>query len=159
MLRYLLATLVTVGVPVCLSAQCPSTRSPQRQSFVPPAPYLAATHARDFWYCSNSLWTRVGDDFQVADGERRISAKLVYWRVGFDSQKETDPELAVVARRLDGPAPLVWAEHASAVRFPQSDGPASLAMMTGISFPTAGCWEIAANYKGQMLSYIVSVKP
>src|ERR1700722_16823657 len=108
MLRYLLTMLVAFGVPIYVSGQCPVTRNPQTQSFVPPAPYLP--RSGEFLYGSNSLWTYVADDVQAS--RRHLSLKLVYWRAGFDSLKESNPTLAVVARRLDSPAPLIWAEPA-----------------------------------------------
>jgi ribosomal protein L32E len=80
--------------------------------------------------------------------------KLVYWRKGFD-WREPQLELVVVARRLDSEAPLVAAGHASAV-FITGNTPA---VMTAINIPVVGCWEIAASYKGNTLSYVVSVEP
>ena len=71
--------------------------------------------------------------------------QLTYFRVGFDSDKEPEPELALVARRLDGAAPLVWADKTHGVKFSGSNAPSEMAMMTGIGIPTTGCWEISTN--------------
>jgi len=30
--------------------------------------------------------------------------------------------------------------------------------MTGLDLPSGGCWEITAEYKGQRLSYVVSLR-
>jgi hypothetical protein len=75
--------------------------------------------------------------------------------------KRASPALAVVARRLDAPAPLVSAPHANGVRFNGAGllPGADMAMMTGFALPTPGCWEIAAHYKDQTLSFVVSVGP
>ncbi len=164
MSRALLVALVIAGLPLCASAQCSPTapgtsNEAVQQPFVPPPPYKATSPSGRFWYGSPQLWTYITfDGFQTGDSSR-LSAKLVYWRVGFDWLKEPDPDLEVVAKRLDNPAPLVRAGPAHAVKFPNDDSPASMAMMTGIRIPAAGCWEITANYRGQTLSYVVSVRP
>jgi hypothetical protein len=61
--------------------------------------------------------------------------KLTYWRRGFDWRREPNPELIVIAKRLDREAPPVAAPLASAV-FVNTDEPA---MMAGIDIPTIGC--------------------
>jgi hypothetical protein len=33
------------------------------------------------------------------------------------------------------------------------------AMLTGVYVPTPGCWEIAGDYKGQKLSFVVWLYP
>lgn len=66
--------------------------------------------------------------------------------------KENDPELMIVARRLDVVAPLVWGERANAT------------MLTGVNYPAPGCLEIGARYSDpngrvEMLNYVVLLKP
>jgi hypothetical protein len=96
--------------------------------------------------------------------------KLDYMRAGYDARKETDPKLTVVARRLDGVAPSVWAFPASATWGPGDDNLIhldllpSMSKMTGINLPTAGCWEIAAHYRAadnreKTLSFTVLLLP
>jgi hypothetical protein len=80
-------------------------------------------------------------------------AKLTYWHRGFDWRKRK-PELTVVAKRLDREAPIVAAGPTNAV-FVTTDKPA---MMTGIDIPSSGCWEITAQYRGDSLSFVVSVQ-
>ena len=82
--------------------------------------------------------------------------KLIYWRRGFDCRREPEPELIVSAKRLDRKAPSVAADSARAV-FVKGDTPA--AMMTAIDIPTAGCWEVTAQYRGHNLNFVVSVEP
>lgn len=149
--------LATFGTPSSLPAQCAATT--EKEAFVPPQPYRSSNSFKAFWFGTSVLWTSVAPEaFHIGD-ERRLSAKLVFWRVGFDWQQEPEPELAAVARRLDGPAPLVWAQRAHGIKLPNDNTPSGTAMMTGISIPVAGCWEISANYKGQILSYVVAVQP
>lgn len=152
-----LAVLIPV-MSVYAVAQCLATASaPAVKPFVPPAPYTTIAARDGVFYGSENLWTYIPRKNFAVSGPDYISAKLTYWRVGFDSDNEPEPELAVVARRLDAPASLVWANKAHGIKVSGSNAPWDLAMMTGISFPTSGCWEISSNYKGQILTYIVNV--
>ena len=128
---------------------CPVTKPPN-QPFVPPPPYWTHHNADQFWYGTESLWTLLG----VQGTWHCEGAKLTYWHRGFDWRKDK-PELTVVAKRLDREAPIVVAYQANAV-FVTTDKPA---MMTGIDIPSSGCWEITAQYRGDSLSFVVSVQP
>jgi hypothetical protein len=135
---------------------CPATKPPA-QPFVPPPPYWTDHGPDGFWYGTESLWTLldVPGTWRMGGG-RVYSTKLVYWRQGFDSRREPEPELIVTARRLGREAPSVAADPAVAV-FVTGRQPA--AMMTGIDIPTTGCWELTARYRDQKLSFVVSVQP
>jgi len=152
----LLASLTACGLASGVSAQYSPPNGDQ--PYIPPAPYHATAHPHGFWYGSDSLWTYVRFDGFVTSSQDRISAKLVYWRVGFDWLQEPEPELAVGARRIDAAAEPVVAPKAYGVKFPDDETPGSMAMMTGISIPVAGCWEIEATYRGQILRYVVQVR-
>jgi hypothetical protein len=154
MVRYILVASMVLAFSSCVFAQCPVTIAPDRP-FVPPAPYIAEPHDGGFLYGSDSLWTFVPTDANWGPPGK----KMVYWRAGFDywrpsidGQKEPPTMLAVVARRLDAPAPMVWAPHASSVRFPELPG---TAMITGLELPTPGCWEISAHFGDDTLSYVL----
>jgi hypothetical protein len=158
MLRHLLSAATGLLLPLLSLAQCLTTLAPKPQ-FVPPAPYTSSSPDGQFWYGSDALWTLLGVDSSwhmrdnVLNG-KGYRTKLVFWRRGFDWRKESEPKLIITAKRLDGDAPPVAVADANAV-FVTGDKPA---MMTGIDIPTAGCWEIAAHYKGHTLSFIVSVE-
>jgi hypothetical protein len=160
--------VLAVAAPWPIAAQykngCAVTQEP-RPAFIPPPPYGRHFAPPDFLLGSPSLWTIIHHDtwhLGVNDGR-----KLPYWRQGFDSRKERDPRLSVVARRLDGPAPLIWADSASSAQ--ADDTPDGMAMVTGLDVPTAGCWEISAHYgwsdaashqwREQTLAYTVWVEP
>jgi len=81
--------------------------------------------------------------------------KLQYWRKEYDRPTGPQPELIVTAKRLDSEAPLVFAERAN-VSFVTNN---ILQMMTSINVPTVGCWEITGRYRGQTLSFVVSLEP
>jgi hypothetical protein len=130
---------------------CPVTKPPA-QPFVPPPPYWTHHNPDQFWYGTESLWTLLG-----VQGTWNIhtAQKLFYWRRGFDWRREPEPELIVIAKRLDREAPPVAAGPAYAV-FVTTERPG---MMTGIDIPSTGCWELTAQYGGHRLSFVVSVQP
>ena len=136
---------------------CPITQPPDR-AFVPPDRYLSAG-SDEFLYGTPALWAVVERQWQL---HGFAGQKLPYFRQGYDEVKEGRPRLTVVARRLDGKAPLVWnglagggVDHGEAF------------MVTGIDSPSAGCWEIGTQYVDtrhdihtvQTLSYTVWVEP
>jgi hypothetical protein len=130
---------------------CPVTKHPG-QPFVPPPPYWRDNHPNQFWYGTDSLWTLLGSCPWNIHG----NPKLTYWHRGFDWRKEPQPELTVIAKRLDRAAPPVAAGGAVAV-FVTTERAAM--MVTGFDIPSAGCWKITAQYRGNELSFIVSVQP
>jgi hypothetical protein len=159
---------LAVVVPRPIAAQynngCAVTQEPH-PAFVPPTPYGLHFAPPDFLFGTPLLWTI------IHPGTWRLGAndgaKLPYWRQGYDTRKERDPRLSVVARRLDGPAALVWAFVSSAEA--ADDTPDGMAMMAGLDIPAAGCWEISAHYiwfdaashsrREQTLAYTVWVEP
>jgi hypothetical protein len=139
---------------------CPVTR-PSDPPFVPPKPYSPSVGRGEFLYGSAALWTIVYPDWHVHSG-----GKLPFFRQGFDWRKGGRPRLTAVARRLDGEGPLVWSDLAGS-GFIEGKGLEEMFMVTGIDIPSAGCWEIGAQYvdtSGDVhtvhtLSYKVWVEP
>ena len=142
------------------TGSCPITKPPA-QAFVPPPPYWTDPGPHSFWYGTESLWTLLAVEGtwnihgNVLESKGGYGTKLTYWRRGFDWRSEPEPELVVIAKRLDRTAPTVAAGPAHAV-FVTTERPG---IMTAIDIPSAGCWEIAAQYRGHRLSYVVSVQP
>lgn len=126
--------------------------------FVPPEPWPATPptvvliHA-GHWYGTEELWTSI-----PATGATLYAPgdKLFYWSRHFMTASDDfgQPELSVTARRLDGDAPTVTAPPAN------NGGRADTGtfMVTGLTLPTPGCWEITAEYRGATLSYVVWVE-
>jgi hypothetical protein len=159
MIRYSLTILFLLFSGTLASGQCLTTLTPNPQ-FVPPAPYPSTPPNSRFWYGSDELWTalEIGGKWQAyANGENGwvFQNKLVFWRRGFDWRKEPEPKLILTGKRLDGDAPTVAVAHANAVFLPSHE---NAGMMTLISIPTTGCWEITAHYQGHDLSFVVSVE-
>jgi hypothetical protein len=136
------------------------TTLPQSPAFVPPLPYQQKSHPGRFWFGTDSLWTNLAIDgtwnmHDVPKG-KGYSEKLIYWRRGFDWRMDTQLELVVTAKRLDSESPLVAAGHASPVFVTGKKPPA---IMTMINIPTAGSWEVSAQYGNETLSFVILVKP
>jgi hypothetical protein len=141
---------------------CPVTKPPA-QPFVPPAPYWTQHDPDGFWYGTESLWALLPVQGtwkmrnNVLEGKGGYRTKLTYWRRGFDWRAELEPELIVIAKRLDREAPPVAA--ATPARAVFVTGPRPAAMMTVIDIPTTGCWRLTAQYRDQKLSFVVLVQP
>ncbi|HWY49080.1 MAG TPA: hypothetical protein VNX70_16950 [Bryobacteraceae bacterium] len=64
-----------------------------------------------------------------------------------------------MARRLDAPStPIVFTHPANMVGHLSNGAPDEVAMMTGLDLPSSGCWEIAADFIGEHLSYVISLR-
>ncbi len=159
MSRLLIASFLLGAVSLSASdavgeAACPVTRAPDGSE-----PGRVGTP---------QLWAFVTTHWKLGFSGR----KLPYFSEGFSPYKEGEPPLAVVARRLDSPAPLVWSNRVNSAgpSFLYRDGPPPRKpddpgfMITSLSIPTSGCWEIAARYartrdKIETLTYTVWVAP
>jgi len=101
------------------------------------------------------LWTMLELDGEVWDAANALFAarvKMFFWSSNWAGMREEqEPGLTVVATRLDGPG-TVTADHATNA---SADSLGGQAMLTGIEFPTPGCWQLTAQYGDAVLSYIV----
>jgi hypothetical protein len=143
---------------------CPVTKAPEHP-FIPPPP-LDKVEDGTFVLGTPGLWARVTTHWLL----NRTGNKLPYHSEIYTRYKVDDPPLAVVARRLDAPAPLVWSEQvngawqSSGARWDDIAGRGGIgAMITSLPIPTAGCWEISAHYtpagdRIQTLTYTVWVE-
>lgn len=155
MVRALVLALTAFAMPAFPAESCPVTPAPA-VAFVPPAPYNSSPLSGGFRLGSASLWTFVSEAHDFSP----LGYKVVYWHPGL-SWNHTDEtsHLTVVARRLDAPsAPIVFTHRANMVGHFSAEAPDEVAMMTGLDLPSGGCWEIAADYEGQRLSYVVSLR-
>lgn len=123
---------------------CPLTGAGSA-SYTPPAPYPAPPEGY-FWHGSAVLWTGLPVDGVWRGLPRHpegYGQKFFVWRVGYDPIAEPQPALTVRGERLDGDAPPLIA-HVPATHAFGAD--IHSAMLTGVTFPTAGCWEVTATY-------------
>jgi hypothetical protein len=136
-----------------------SVTKPANQPFAPPPPYPAKPSGGQFWFGTDRLWTALPETGAwiglgpYTPSDPTFRQKLAFWRQGYDPHAEPRPNLIVNGRRLDSPAgPL------------QSDGKGNGSwtkddqfIMTGINFPTIGCWQITAHYEDDELTFVVWV--
>jgi hypothetical protein len=160
-MRAILLTLIACALSAFPADSCPTAKAPA-PAFVPPAPYNSSPLSGGFLLGSESLWTFVNTyDFSPSHPEGRAYAfKLVYWHPGLNWHHTDEANaLNVVARRLDAPsAPIVFTHRGTMVGHFSAEAPDEVAMMTGLDLPSGGCWEIAADFKGEHLNYVISLR-
>jgi hypothetical protein len=86
--------------------------------------------------------------------EEGYSDKLPLWKLGNDGTKERRPDIIVVVKRLDVTSPLTSSRGGNNIFV---DG--TWMMATGVTYPTAGCWEVTAAHDGHTLTFGVSIQP
>jgi len=132
--------------------------------FVPPAPYSHESSPQAFAIGTDRLWTELGEPMMWGwvphrpGHERDLTAKVFWFRVGYNWHTEPVPKIKVTGKRLDGAAPpLALPQGPATNAIIDEDGTG--AMLTGIWIPTPGCWEISGDYAGDKLSFVVWVEP
>jgi hypothetical protein len=146
---------------------CPFTKPPE-PPFTPPGVDLEAdppsTHF-GFFFGAPKLWAWVLNS-PVGMGE-----KIALFSQGYDWKADPRPVISLFLRRLDAPAP-VMDNHDNRGPYPP-DGSHTLGflpangshvpglppfIMAGVNFPSPGCWEIGARFKGEELSFVYWVR-
>ena len=90
-------------------------------------------------------WYGMGPDRNYAD-------KFWWWQKGYDAKTEPKPNLVVTAKRLDLPADLLTVDDTTS-----GYGDRWNAMLIGMNFPSAGCWEVSGHYRGSQLTVVFNV--
>jgi hypothetical protein len=158
--RFLWVSAVVLAslVPTLAAADysCPVTTASE-PPFVPSAPYEPNAPAGEFWYGTNALWAMLpinGVWSGLPSENGGYTNKLPLWKQGYDGTKEPQPDIILVLKRLDAKAPLVSSRGGTNAF---ADG--VWTMLTGIDFPTAGCWEVTAANGGHTLTFVLSIQP
>ena len=155
------APTATLGAEVLSSTpakDCPIT-DPQVPPFTAPAPYSPESPWSDyFWYGTNSLWTVVpksGVWAGLPKDSQGYGQKVFWWREGYVWNEGPEPEITVTAERLDASAPI-FSVSGGTNAYADDIGSA---MLTGVDFPTLGCWKVTGKYQEAELSFVVWVAP
>lgn len=130
---------------------CPVTKAPEHP-IVPPPPFDTANRDGTLALGTPGLWASVPTRWLL----HRDNEKLPYHSDAYIPNWPDSAPLAVVARRLDGPEPLVWAERVNGAFTTIGARWDDLSL----PIPRAGCWEISAHYPPaqKTLTYIVRVE-
>jgi len=146
-----LARLPDVPPPSCrLTKPTPAFAAPPPAPRQPPASYHAA------WFGTAALWTmlrRGGEVWaglpQDADG---FGQKTFWWSARWDVNSELQPAISVTGRRLDEQGSFSTSGLGT-----NAGADFGVAMLIGVTVPTAGCWRLTGTYRGVTLSYVVWV--
>jgi hypothetical protein len=150
----------TLTMPSDVPKTCPISKPPVRP-FVPLSPYPAKTSPDSFWFGTVKLWTSLPVDGtwrslpHYTPSDPTFRQKLFFWRQGYSLRSELS-HLTVTGRRLDASAPPLAADEANAGWQDDKEHPF---MVTGVNFPTLGCWEVTGDYHGDKLTFVVWVAP
>jgi hypothetical protein len=152
------------GAPETVSQRpptdCPISVSPNREFVSPPIPFISppASFPNEFWFGSNHLWTSLRADGTWSSLPHNLEGytqKIFWWSDLFSLKDEPEPELIVTGQRLDAKASPLNVSRATNA-YGEDIGEA---MLTGVEFPTLGCWKITGLYKESELSFVVWVAP
>ncbi|MBE0670431.1 MAG: hypothetical protein IH588_07570 [Anaerolineales bacterium] len=137
---------------------CPVTTAGSL-SFEAPAPHSPrAPWTGIFWFGSEHLWTALHENgvwSSLPESPDGYTQKIMWWSTSYSLPNEPRPALVVSGRRLDAEAPglrFYGATNAMADDIGE-------AMLTGVEFPTLGCWEVQGQYKKASLTFVVWIAP
>jgi len=149
-------TLATLIAPDLNAADtCPVTHEPTPE-FVPSGLAHVYETAHGFYYGTKKLWVFV--EISPWRGlplwDIGYRNKIAWWSEGYDWKADPAPTLAISGKRLDGSAPALVVSGTNG----SYTGDLGAFIMSGVNFPTAGCWEITGKFKGAEVKFVVSVK-
>jgi hypothetical protein len=106
----------------------------------------------DRWYGSEALAVQLPPNgvWPSTEPGAEAAVKVFWWSAGFRPGSESN--LSVSIKELNG-APL--SAIVSKATNARAEALGGWAMLTGIDFPAAGCWEITGRYLGQELTFVV----
>ena len=79
----------------------------------------------------------------IGSPQGRFGGKLWLWRRGYDATSELRPDLVIDGLKLDPGKPP---ERLSINNATNGTGKDWEAMLVGLEFPSAGCWQLTATY-------------
>lgn len=149
----------TPGAPSASSAPSSSTASAACAITRPtplltaPAPYPSSPpRGGAAWYGTPQLWTMLELEGEVWNLPA-LGEKTWWWSADWQPADEPEPAIVVTGTRLDGPGTFTAGPGTNA----NSADLGGWAMLVGVEFPSAGCWQLTAEYRDAVLSYVVQV--
>jgi len=139
--------------PANVTEACDFTRP--NPPFAAPAPYPSSPPGdRYAWFGTPQLWTRLELDGEVWKRSEGLRVKIFWWSSDWQPREEPEPAITVVATRLDGPGTFRVGPGTNAT----ADDLGGTAMLVGVEFPSAGCWQLTAQHRDAVLSHVVWIK-
>jgi hypothetical protein len=94
--------------------------------------------------------------WRLERGEGGYVQKIFWWREGYDCRTEPQPALRVEIRNVDGARSSPRVVDGATCGY-RDDDPHGF-MLTGVGFPSPGCWEVTSTYAGDRLTFVVLVE-
>ena len=119
--------------------------------FAPPFP---GAPTRRGWYGSETLAVQLPADgkWPTTRPGSLIAIKLFWWSVNYKAGSERDLEVTVESVFDSSPSSV---PRVTAPTSAHADDLGGWTMLTGIDFPTAGCWRVSGQYQGQKLEFVM----
>ena len=152
MMKYVLAATIFLVMKSSLGLgqsephyDCPKTAGSD-DLLAPPFPKF------ENWYGSEALAVALPSKgiWPITGPTARIAVKLFWWSSGYEPGMETN--LQVTITNLNGQANDTVVKDVTNAHAESLGG---WTMLTGIDFPSPGCWEIVGEYLGQSLKFVV----
>jgi hypothetical protein len=122
------------------------TNQPPSQSF-PPSARWYGTEKLAVQLPPRGKWRGLGPTHNFRD-------KLFLWSKGFEARSEKNLKVTGVRLDADSP-PAVISKPTNAY----ADSLGGWTMLVLVELPTAGCWQITAEYMGEKLTFVVQADP
>lgn len=108
------------------------------------------------WHGNNDLTALIPRDgkWYFMGPEHNYRNKFWWAREGYNAYEEPNPELVITAKRLDAQAEIVRRDNATNA---MGNNRGWHAMLTGMEFPSAGCWEVTGTYHEHSLTIVFLV--
>lgn len=147
------------ALPANAPDSCPVTK-PYDRPFVPPFPKPSIQRDDNFfWFGTDRLWTQLPANGtwnglpHYSPFDPTFRQKLFFWRLGYDPRLEPQAKLTITGRRIDSAAPPLLSDKTSNGGWHGDD----TFIVTGINFPTLGCWQITGHYQDDELTFVIWV--
>jgi hypothetical protein len=140
---------------------CPVTKASDH-SFIPSWPYPTAPYLGGSWFGTDKLWTILPEagtwrapSLQYTPSGLPLREKSVWFSHSDGRRTDQESYLSVTGTRLDSPGPPLMADQSKpACCWAGRD---QAYMMTVLTIPTLGCWEVTGRLADDKLTFVVWV--
>jgi len=152
-----IALALAIGSGAFAADTCPVTKPPD-PPFVPPKPFPEASGG-SFYVGTPKLWVLV--HAHRPDGVWRglplwpegYREKITWFSEGYVAKADPLPAIEISGRRLDDAKALPMVVTGANGSWTSVDF-----IMSGVNFPTAGCWEVTGRFRGAEVKFVVRVE-